>query len=140
MKRLISQLRFIFEMMAWDLLTSVAFAALVYVLASYMKQPLARIVLVVSASIFIILMLILKCRLLFKQYERDSVTRRNNKKAFERAASALIRKNKNYALVYANIDRFKLINDTYGDETGDAILREIHKIIDEELLWNEVIL
>lgn len=138
MKRLISQLRFIFEMMAWDLLTSVAFAALVYVLASYMKQPLARVILVVSASIFIILMLILKCRLLFKQYERDSVTRRNNKKAFERAASALVRKNKNYALVYANIDRFKLINDTYGDETGDAILREIHKIIDEELLWNEV--
>lgn len=138
MKRIISQLRFILEMMVWDLLTVAAFLILLIVTVSYVKEPLMKVLLAVGASVFIFLMLFFKCRLLFKQHDRDSVTRRKNKKAFERAAAALIRKNKNYVLVYANIDRFKLINDSYGDETGDAILRKIHRIIDEELLWNEV--
>lgn len=40
--------------------------------------------------------------------------------------------------MYANIDRFKLINETYGNDVGDRILRRIHEIIDNELRWDEV--
>lgn len=138
MKRFLSQIKFAIEMMAWDLLTVVAFFCLLILTISYMDDTVWQIVLAAAASAFIVLMLVLKCRLLMKQYGRDNVTRHKNKKAFERVASGLIRKNKNYALVYANIDRFKLINDAYGDEVGDSILRSIHKIIDDELLWNEV--
>lgn len=44
-----------------------------------------------------------------------------------------------FALVYANIDRFKLVNELYGDEEGDRVLRQVHKVIDNELLsWDEV--
>lgn len=138
MKRFISQIKFVLEMMAWDLLTVFAFFCLLILTLTFIDDTMQRIILAAAASVFILLMLILKCRILFRQYGRDNVTRHKNKKAFEREAEGLIRKNKNYALVYANIDRFKLINDSYGDAVGDSILSEIHKIIDDELLWNEV--
>ena len=43
-----------------------------------------------------------------------------------------------YVLVYANIDRFKLINDDYGDSVGDMVLQKVQSIIDAELRWDEV--
>lgn len=138
MKWFVSRIKFISEMMVWDLLTAAGFFCLLIVALNYIGDPVVRIVLAVAVSIFIVLILVLKFRFLYNQYSLDSVTRRKNKKAFEHGAAGLIRKNKNYALVYANIDRFKLINDAYGDEEGDRILRKIHKIIDEELLWNEI--
>ena len=61
-----------------------------------------------------------------------------NKKEFERIARDLLRGDGNYVVVYANIDRFKLINETYGNDVGDWILRRIHEIIDDELRWDEV--
>ena len=39
----------------------------------------------------------------------------------------LLRGDGNYVVVYANIDRFKLINETYGNDVGDRILRRIHE-------------
>lgn len=50
----------------------------------------------------------------------------------------MLRGDGNYVVVYANIDRFKLINETYGNDVGDRILRRIHEIIDNELRWDEV--
>lgn len=138
MKRLLSQLKHITGMLLWDLLTAIAFFALLFFAAGSIENPVTRIAVVTATSIFILLMLVLKCRMLYKQYGRDDVTRRKNKKEFERVAEGLLRGNRNYVLVHANIDRFKLINDAYGDAVGDEILRDIHEIIDNELLWNEV--
>lgn len=57
----------------------------------------------------------------------------------ERISRILLQGNGEFALVYANIDRFKLVNELYGDEEGDRVLREVHKVIDNELLsWDEV--
>ena len=64
MKRIISQLRFILEMMVWDLLTVAAFLILLIVTVSYVKEPLMKVLLAVGASVFIFLMLFFKCRLL----------------------------------------------------------------------------
>lgn len=138
MKRLLSQLRHITGMLLWDLLTAIAFFGLLIFAASTIENPISRIAVVTATSVFILLMLVLKCRTLYKQYGRDDVTRRKNKREFERVAEGLLRGNRNYVLVHANIDRFKLINDAYGDAVGDEILRDIHEIIDNELLWNEV--
>ena len=37
------------------------------------------------------------------------------------------------ALIFLDIDNFKSVNDTYGHEIGDKILREVAKIISESL-------
>ena len=76
--------------------------------------------------------------LLYKKYGRDDVTGGKNKREFERIARDLLRGDGNYVVVYANIDRFKLINETYGNDVGDRILCRIHEIIDNELRWDEV--
>ena len=41
--------------------------------------------------------------------------------------------NSNLALIFIDIDNFKSVNDTYGHEVGDKILREVAKIISESL-------
>lgn len=138
MKQILSRLKAFLGIMIWDLLTALAFFALLIVFASTLDNHLIRVIMVITFSIFILLMLTLKFRVMYKQYGKDDVTRRKNKREFERVAKELIRGNWNYVLVYANIDRFKLINDAYGDKVGDRILQKIHKIIDDELLWNEV--
>ena len=138
MKQILSRLKAFLGIMIWDLLTAVAFFALLIVFASTLDNHLIRVILVITCSIFILLMLTLKFRVMYKQYGKDDVTRRKNKREFEQVAKELIRGNWNYVLVYANIDRFKLINDAYGDKVGDHVLRKIHKIIDDELLWNGV--
>lgn len=68
----------------------------------------------------------------------DDITGGKNKREFERIARILLQGSGEFALVYANIDRFKLVNELYGDEEGDRVLRQVHKVIDNELLsWDE---
>lgn len=138
MKQGMLRLRGLIGIMVWDLLTAAVFVVFVLAYAATLEEQLISTVLVIAAACFIISMLALKFRVLHRQYGRDDVTGRNNKKEFERTVKGLLHEDGNYVLIYANIDRFKLINDAYGDEVGDRVLRSIHKIIDEELLWNEV--
>lgn len=50
---------------------------------------------------------------------------------FRNKASQLIETNKNYAILSLDIDKFKYINEIWGEQVGDNILIEIGKIIQD---------
>ena len=56
----------------------------------------------------------------------DALTRLGNRRAFEeRLAAALVarRDDERIAVLYLDLDRFKPVNDQFGHEAGDAVLR-----------------
>ena len=55
----------------------------------------------------------------------DGLTGLFNKRYFETMLKILDEKNTRYALFYMDLDRFKPVNDTYGHEMGDKILKEV---------------
>lgn len=57
------------------------------------------------------------------QAATDAATGLANRRALEAAVRELMRKRQPFALVMADLDRFKMLNDTYGHLVGDEALR-----------------
>ncbi len=126
-------------MIVWDAIAGIAFIAVLYLALLNLENGLAKISLFAFVIALILLSILVKYVLFYRKSGRDDVTGGKNKKEFERVASLLLRGEGQFAVVYGNIDRFKLINDTYGNDVGDQVLKKVHKIIDDELLrWDEV--
>ncbi len=138
MKQIISKLKIIGYMLIWDFITAIVLFGFMYFVLSQLDTFSSQLIVTIATVVFVVLMLAIKYQLLYTQYGRDDVTGGKNKKEFERIAKDLLRSDGQYVLVYANIDRFKLINENYGNEVGDRVLRQIHSVIDEELRWDEV--
>jgi diguanylate cyclase (GGDEF)-like protein len=60
----------------------------------------------------------------------DSLTGLFNRSAFNKTSSSL-NESKTYSLIMMDINDFKMINDKYGHQYGDFILKEVSGIIDE---------
>lgn len=62
---------------------------------------------------------------------RDRLTGLYNRTGFYRATEELLRKHpdEKYIIAYWNVKRFKLINELFGREAGDAILKEMANMI-----------
>lgn len=138
MKQIISRLKTIGAMLVWDFIIALVLFCFMFAVVGNIGYMPHRILVVAVTVVFVVIMLIMKYQLHYKQYGRDDVTGGKNKKEFEHIAKDLLKGDGQYVLVYANIDRFKLINENYGNEVGDGILRKIHEIIDDELRWDEV--
>ena len=63
---------------------------------------------------------------------RDELTGLDNINRFYVRAEELLATGK-YAVVYCDIDRFKLINDTFGCEEGDEVLRAFGSILQKSM-------
>lgn len=67
----------------------------------------------------------------------DGLTGLLNRKAFDQALDGLfaqwIRQQKSFSMGMIDIDHFKHINDTYGHPAGDAVLRQISKLLQQNL-------
>lgn len=72
-----------------------------------------------------------------KEALRDSVTGAFNRRFFElqleREFKLAQRKNSDFALIMLDIDKFKKINDTYGHQMGDRVLRATADALAAEL-------
>lgn len=76
-------------------------------------------------------------RALEQQASEDSLTGLPNRRSLiarlEEATSRTRRTRLPFALYFVDLDGFKLVNDTYGHDAGDAVLRELGKRLRQEL-------
>ena len=75
--------------------------------------------------------------------ERDSLTKLFNRRGFVDTVRPMLEtcagKNQHFAIIIADIDFFKSINDTHGHAAGDEALRNFSKRIDKALRNRDVI-
>jgi len=62
----------------------------------------------------------------------DGLTKLLNRKAFEDDIQRL-NECENYAVIFIDIDDFKIINDLYGHKYGDEVLKKVSKLIVESI-------
>lgn len=67
----------------------------------------------------------------------DDLTGLGNRGLFEERLGEMValasRKNQPLSLVLVDIDRFKSVNDTYGHQTGDRVLRDVASLLSKNL-------
>jgi diguanylate cyclase (GGDEF)-like protein len=70
-----------------------------------------------------------------RQAVTDELTGLSNRRRFQEALAAEVERSKRFdqpvGLVMLDLDDFKAINDTYGHQQGDVVLREVAKILRE---------
>ncbi|MDD5593979.1 MAG: GGDEF domain-containing protein [Candidatus Margulisbacteria bacterium] len=73
----------------------------------------------------------------------DPLTGLLNKRAFgemfERVLAEALRYRHPLAVVMADIDHFKIVNDTYGHQAGDKVLKEVAGILGKALRKNDIV-
>lgn len=139
MQSVLYEWRHMIGMVIWDTIIGISFVCVLYIALLNLDNYLAKIGLLALVAAVILASIAVKYGLFCRNRGRDDVTGGKNKREFERVASLLLKGEGEFVVVYANIDRFKLINDSYGDDVGDMVLCKVHKIIDDELLrWDEV--
>ena len=137
MKRLISKIKPLFEVYFGDFLLIIMLVLILITALEKFQRFYVKVALCCVVFGFVIAVLLMQYLFLYRKLGRDDVSGGKNKKEFERIAKALLGGSGTYVLVYANIDRFKLINDAYGDSEGDTVLQKVQSIIDAELRWDE---
>ena len=77
------------------------------------------------------------------QATHDSLTGLTNRREFEARLSAAIEDHRargtEYALLYMDLDQFKVINDTCGHAAGDGLIRKIAWLINDQLRNSDVL-
>jgi len=75
--------------------------------------------------------------------QHDTLTTLNNRHYFEqeleKAVQVARRGNIHYALLYLDLDQFKVINDTAGHSVGDELLREVAEIFTKRVRKSDLL-
>ncbi len=81
--------------------------------------------------------------LLLKQALEDPLTGLDNRRAFIKRAEMEIKQatrlDLSFVVVLADLDNFKLVNDTYGHDVGDKVLQHFSKVLKKSLRAADVI-
>ena len=73
------------------------------------------------------------------QATTDSLTGLLNRRSFEHRVAAIRREEPNVVIAMADLDHFKLLNDSYGHETGDRALRLFAQVLRESLRAQDLV-
>lgn len=73
------------------------------------------------------------CEALKVMVEQDSLTMLYNRRTCNRMIQRLVEDKKGFTIVMGDIDFFKKINDQYGHDCGDYVLKKISSIIKENV-------
>jgi Amt family ammonium transporter len=77
------------------------------------------------------------------QAEHDSLTKLFNREVFDKSLHSLVDSTKgvnvHHALLYLDLDQFKIVNDTCGHVAGDELLIQISKILSKHVRNNDVL-
>lgn len=65
------------------------------------------------------------------QAEHDPLTGIINRGAFDHLREVLKQKLEPFALLIIDVDKFKLVNDGYGHEIGDQVLKKVAKLLED---------
>lgn len=78
-----------------------------------------------------------------RQAKHDHLTqllnRRGAQQCLEREYARMLRSKTPFSIAIADIDRFKSINDTYGHEQGDEVLKQISKVFAARLRGQDIL-
>lgn len=73
----------------------------------------------------------------------DSLTGLYNRHFFETTLSQLtadsVRTQTQHALVYMDLDHFKVINDTFGHQRGDEVLRDMSRLLSQQVRSSDIL-
>ncbi len=69
----------------------------------------------------------------------DFLTNLNNRAGFTSAIDEYLDKYTDVVFVMADIDKFKNVNDTYGHEIGDVVLKEFANLLKESISEDDVV-
>lgn len=73
------------------------------------------------------------------QASSDPLTGLFNRRSLENQVRDLQRRAIPYGLAYADLDHFKLLNDTHGHETGDQALRLFSRVLRDSVRPNDIV-
>ncbi len=65
------------------------------------------------------------------QADHDPLTGVLNRRGFDDILKSLEKDKRDFALIITDVDHFKSVNDTYGHEVGDVILKRVSKFLTE---------
>ncbi len=71
-------------------------------------------------------------KLMKYEAEHDALTGVLNRGGFDQILNSNIKEKRNFALVLIDIDEFKDVNDNYGHDVGDDVLKKISKMLGEQ--------
>ena len=75
------------------------------------------------------------------QANHDSLTGLVNRREFESQLSQILKSQEPtyHALLYLDLDRFKIVNDTCGHNAGDELLRQVSKLLQAQIRKSDVL-
>ena len=75
------------------------------------------------------------------QANHDALTGLVNRREFENQLSQILEKDYTiyHALLYLDLDRFKIINDTCGHSAGDELLQQVSKVLQSQIRSSDIL-
>ena len=71
--------------------------------------------------------------------QKDPLTGLLNRNGFEEAVQKRFQEGKEGCIIFADIDNFKTVNDTYGHDSGDKVLQSVSGLIQTSLRSSDVV-